>query len=131
MQIATSRSLKTALPDSTSCVKLGVMEPSKHIDITPGICSGRPRIAGTRIRVENVVRWTEQGMSPDDIVASYPHLTPGDIHAALAYYYDNRDEIETQMREDAEFITAMKAKQGSRLTPSSVGRDADADPVSS
>jgi uncharacterized protein (DUF433 family) len=107
------------------------MEPSKHIEITPGICSGRPRVAGTRIRVENVVRWTEQGMHPDDIVASYPQLTTADVHAALAYDYDNRDDIERQMREDAEFINAMKAKRGYRLTPASVGNEADTDPVSS
>jgi uncharacterized protein (DUF433 family) len=107
------------------------MEPSKHIEITPGTCSGRPRVAGTRIRVENVVRWTEQGMLPDDIVASYPQLTPADVHAALAYYYDNRDDIERQMREDEEFINAMKAKQGYRLTPASVSSEADANPVSS
>jgi uncharacterized protein (DUF433 family) len=107
------------------------MEPTKHIDITPGVCSGRPRVAGTRIRVENVVRWTEQGMPPDDIVASYPQLTPADVHAALAYYFDNRDDIERQMREDADFVQAMKAKQGHRLTPAPVGKEADADPLSS
>jgi uncharacterized protein (DUF433 family) len=96
------------------------MEPTKHIEITPGVCSGRPRVAGTRIRVENVVRWTEQGMLPDEIVASYPQLTPADVHSALAFYFDNRDEIERQMREDSEFINAMMAKQGCRLTPASV-----------
>ena len=83
---------------------MSIMEPTKHIDITPGNCSGRPRVAGTRIRVENVVSWTEQGLSPDDIVAAYPQLTPADVHAALAYYLDHRSEIESQMREDAEFL---------------------------
>src|SRR5271157_1163290 len=93
------------------------MEPAKHIEITPGVCSGRPRVAGTRIRVENVVRWTERGMLPDEIVASYPQLTPADVHASLAFYFDNRDEIEKQMREDSEFINAMMAKQGCRPVP--------------
>ncbi len=107
------------------------MEPTKHIDITPGVCSGRPRVAGTRIRVENVVRWTEEGMLPDEIVASYPQLTPADVHAALTFYFDNRDEIEKQMREDSEFLNAMMAKQGARLVPVSVGKEADADPLPS
>jgi uncharacterized protein (DUF433 family) len=107
------------------------MEPTKHIEITPGVCSGRPRVAGTRIRVENVVRWTEQGMLPDEIVASYPQLTPADVHSALAFYFDNRDEIERQMREDSEFINAMMAKQGCRLTPASVGKEVDDDPLPS
>jgi uncharacterized protein (DUF433 family) len=106
---------------------MSIMQPTKHIDITPGICSGRPRVAGTRIRVENVVSWTEQGLYPDDIVAAYPQLTPADVHAALANYLDHRSEIEGQMREDAEFLDAMRAKRGSHLPPVSAGKDADAD----
>lgn len=43
----------------------------KHIESTTGVCGGRPRIAGRRIRVQDVVLWTEQGQSPDEIV-SYP-----------------------------------------------------------
>ena len=85
---------------------------AKHIETTPGICSGRPRIAGTRIRIANIVIWTENGMSPDEIVTSYPHLTLADVHAALAFYHDHRDEIDQQMCEDEEFVAEMKAKTG-------------------
>ena len=106
-----------------------MMEPTKHIEITPGTCSGRPRVAGTRIRVENVVRWTEQGMLPDEIVASYPQRTPADVHAALAFYFDNRDEIEEQMREDAECINAVTAEKEYRLTTASVGKEVGDDPL--
>ena len=104
-----------------------IMQPTRHIDITPGICSCRLRVAGTRIRVENVVSWTEQGLSPEDIVAAYPQLTPADVHAALAYYFDHRAEIESQMRVDAEFLDAMRATRGSHLPPVSAGKDADDD----
>jgi hypothetical protein len=38
-----------------------------HIEVTPGICGGRPRIAGHRIRVQDVVIWIEQGQSEDQI----------------------------------------------------------------
>jgi uncharacterized protein (DUF433 family) len=108
------------------------MEPSKHIEITPETCSGRPRIAGTRIRVENVVRWTEQGMSPDDIVAAYPQLTLAGVHAALAFYFDNHEEIDTQMEEDIQFISAVKSRQSAtKLSPTSAGAEGDADPLSS
>jgi hypothetical protein len=31
---------------------------------------------------------------------AYPDLTPAQIHAALAYYYDNRDEIDAELAED-------------------------------
>jgi hypothetical protein len=74
-----------------------------------------------------MVSWTEQGLTPDDIVATYPQLTPADVQAALAYYFDHRSEIEGQMREDAEFLDAMRAKRGSHVPAVSAGKDADAD----
>ena len=43
---------------------------------TPGVCSGQPRIAGTRIKVKHVYTWVERmGMTPAQVVADYPHLT--------------------------------------------------------
>jgi uncharacterized protein (DUF433 family) len=45
----------------------------KHIEITPGVCGGKPRIAGHRIRVQEIAVWHEfQGLSPDEIVAQFP-----------------------------------------------------------
>jgi uncharacterized protein (DUF433 family) len=44
-----------------------------HIEITPRVCGGKPRIAGHRIKVQDVVIWHERmGMSPDEIVYHYP-----------------------------------------------------------
>ncbi len=40
-------------------------------------------------------------MSPDEIVHQYPTITVADVHAALAYYWDHRDELEAAItRED-------------------------------
>ena len=58
----------------------------QRIERTPGVCGGKPRIAGHRIRVQDIAAWHEfQGMSPDQIVAGYPQLSLADVHAALAY----------------------------------------------
>lgn len=39
---------------------------TEHIEITPGICGGKPRIAGHMIKVQDIVIWHEKmGMSPD------------------------------------------------------------------
>ena len=44
--------------------------------------------------VEDVAIWHERmGMSPDEIVSSYPTITLSDVHAALAYYYENRSGL--------------------------------------
>jgi uncharacterized protein (DUF433 family) len=87
------------------------MEPTiaERIEATPGTRGGNPRIAGTRIRVQDIVAWHEmQGLSPDEIVAGYPHITLADVHAALAYYHSNRDEIHRQMREEEAFVRNMR-----------------------
>src|SRR5436190_23872251 len=70
----------------------------EHIEIVEGAGGPKARIAGHRIRVQDVVIWHEKlGMSPDEIVYHYPTITLADVHAALAYYWDHRDEIEQQI----------------------------------
>lgn len=44
---------------------------TQHIEVTPDVCGGKPRIAGHRIKVRDIVIWHERmGMSPDEIVYS-------------------------------------------------------------
>ena len=80
----------------------------QHIEITPGASGGKPRIAGHRITVHNVVIWHERmGKSADEIAAEYD-LTLGDVYAALAYYFDHRDEIDQGMEESEAFVEALR-----------------------
>ena len=42
--------------------------------------------------------WHERmGMSPDEIVSEYPSITLAEVHAALAYYYENRERIDADI----------------------------------
>jgi uncharacterized protein (DUF433 family) len=84
---------------------------ASHIEVTPGTCGGKPRIAGHRIRVQDIVLWTEEGRSADEIVAEFSQLSLADVYAALAYYHDHREQIDQDIREDAEFFERMKEKQ--------------------
>jgi uncharacterized protein (DUF433 family) len=106
---------------------------TEHIEIIPGVCGGKPRIAGHRITVQNIVVWHEQmGMNPDEIVATYPTINLADVHAALAYYHDHRDEIGAQMKADDDFVAEMRAKAPpSRLQQILAERDAEDDQVPS
>lgn len=82
-----------------------------HIEITPGVCGGKPRIAGHRIRVEDIVIWHEQmGMSPDEIVSEYPSINLADVYGALSYYHDHVDEIRRDIEEDKAYAKQMQAK---------------------
>jgi uncharacterized protein (DUF433 family) len=89
---------------------------TEHITKTPGICGGRACLAGHRIRVMDVVALHERrGMSPEEIAYQYPGVTLSDIHAALAYYFDNRAEIEEEFRKDEEWAQWAKANVPSKL----------------
>lgn len=88
----------------------------KHIEITPGTCGGKPRIAGRRITVQSIAIWHERmRMSPDEI-ASEHGLTLGDVHAALAYYFDHRAQIDRMIREEDAYVEALRERTPSVLS---------------
>ena len=108
------------------------MEPTliRHIESRPGACGGKPCIVGTRIRVQDIYVWHElQGETPDEITSDFPQLTLADIHAGLAYHWDNRDEIERQMDEAENLVTGMKQKYPSKLQEKLAGQHAERGPV--
>ncbi|MBC6422635.1 MAG: DUF433 domain-containing protein [Hormoscilla sp. SP5CHS1] len=76
----------------TTTINIGTMIVS-----TPGTCGGRPRIAGTRMSVQNIAIDYRAGMSPEKIVEEFPHLTLAQVYAALAYYHANKDRIEADI----------------------------------
>ncbi len=87
---------------------------SEYIGIRPGYCGGRPHILGHRIKVKHVAVWHERmGMTPTEIVATYPTITLAQVHAALSYYYDHRDDIQAEMEEERRFVEELRAGQPS------------------
>lgn len=82
---------------------------------TSGTCGGRPRIVGRRITVENVAMWHERmGLEADAICSEY-HLTLGQVHAALAYYFENRETIDRSIREGDAMMESMRSRNVSPL----------------
>lgn len=92
----------------------------EHIEITAGIAGGKPRIAGHRITVQNIVIWHERlGMSADEIAAEFD-LSLADIYAALTYYFDHRTDIDRSIEEGNAFAESLRAR-----TPSKVRKKID------
>ena len=88
---------------------------SGHIAITPGVAGGKPRVAGHRITVQNIVLWHERlDMSADEIASEYG-LSLADIYAALAYYYGHREEIDQAITADEAFVNALRQRTPSKL----------------
>ncbi len=60
---------------------------------TPNVLGGKPRIEGRRIGVHHIVADVFEGdMSPERIAAEYD-LNVADVYRAIAYYYDNPEQI--------------------------------------
>jgi uncharacterized protein (DUF433 family) len=88
----------------------------QHITKTPGVCGGRACIAGHRIRVMDVVVLHEKrGMSAEEIVSQFPGITLANIHAALAYYFDNRAEIAADFQNDEQWAKFAESNYPSRI----------------
>ncbi|MEY4502450.1 MAG: hypothetical protein RIS52_2340 [Pseudomonadota bacterium] len=56
-----------------------------RIAIDHAICGGRPTVAGTRVRVSDILVMLADGASEGEIVADYPYVALEDIRACLAY----------------------------------------------
>jgi uncharacterized protein (DUF433 family) len=91
-----------------------------HIQITPGVCGGKPRVAGHRITVQDIAIWHERlGRSVDEIASEYG-LSLAEIHAALSYYHDHREELDESIRQGDAFVQALRQRTPSKLSaPSS------------
>jgi uncharacterized protein (DUF433 family) len=65
------------------------------------IRGGQPIIAGTGVRVSDLVAsYLYRGLSADELAVNFA-LDLGQVYAALAYYYQHKGEIDAQMREEA------------------------------
>lgn len=92
------------------------MQPTviRHIEIRQNR-DGQDRayISGTRVRVQDIYVDSEiLGKSPEEIIATLPHVTLAQVHAALAYYFDHREQILDELRQDEQFVQLMKARTG-------------------
>jgi len=87
-----------------------------HITKSPGVCGGRACIAGHRVRVMDIVAWHEKrGYSPDEIVDLFPGISLADVYAALAYYFDNPQEIADELGKDTEWSAWMNTHIPSKI----------------
>jgi uncharacterized protein (DUF433 family) len=74
--------------------------------------AGRAWIAGTRVKViEVVLDKVAWGWGPDEIHRNYPGLLSlAQIHAAFAYYYDHKAEIDAEIERQKHDFEALKSR---------------------
>jgi uncharacterized protein (DUF433 family) len=82
--------------------------PIEHIVQTPGVCGGKPRIAGRRIKVSEIVLWhRDSGWSAEKIAEQFD-LSLAEVYAALSYYFDHAQDIDRQIDEEKAFDEQMR-----------------------
>ena len=90
------------------------MEVVQSIDLitkNPAVRGGRPCIAGTGLRVTDLVMANLfHGRTPDEIAADY-ELSLAQVHAALAYYYQHKGELDEDIRQQILRARTAKGKQ--------------------
>ena len=81
-----------------------------HIDMTGG---GVPYLTGTRTKVvEVVLDHLAYHWDAEEIQRQHPYLSLGQIHSALAYYYDHQEEMDRAIEEQLQQVAAIKARLG-------------------
>ena len=87
----------------------------EHIVSDPAVSFGKPRIAGTRFSVKDVVAHHLFNRIPIETIAVKWKLPLAGVYAALAYYYDHREEIDKSFAEDDAYVRKMKMSSRSIL----------------
>lgn len=68
-----------------------------------------PLISGTTMKVvELVLAQAAYGWSAEELYIQFPQLTLGQIYSALAYYWDHRDELDTDIEKRIEKVDEIK-----------------------
>jgi uncharacterized protein (DUF433 family) len=80
--------------------------------------AGVPLIAGTTMKVvELVLEQSSHGWSAEELHFQHPYLSLGQIHSALAYYWDHKDELDQDIaRRRAQVEELRRTSPSSPLT---------------
>lgn len=81
-----------------------------HLELRP---NGRLYIAGTPFKVRQLVLdHVAYGWGAEEIQREHPQLTLGQIHVALGYYYDHKDELDREIEQGRVMAEELRAQQG-------------------
>jgi uncharacterized protein (DUF433 family) len=89
-----------------------------HIVKDPTVCGGKACIQGTRVRVLDIVCASDHlALSPDEICDQYPEFTLSQVHGALAYYYEHREEVHAEMESERKTVGRFRRDFPEQVAP--------------
>jgi uncharacterized protein (DUF433 family) len=91
-----------------------------HITIN---ADGVPAITGTTMKVvELVMAHQAHGWSPAELHFQFPHLSLGQIHSALSYYWDHKDELDAEIDRRSEYAEQARREAGPSAVKAKLSR---------
>jgi uncharacterized protein (DUF433 family) len=88
---------------------------TQHLESSPDVRGGRVCLAGTRITVEDLALLHLRLGKPLEEIAGTYDLPMAALHTAMAYYYENQDEIERAIQDDIAYAEAFERRNSSPL----------------
>ena len=88
----------------------GLITTYEHVQIDAG---GVPIIADTNMKVvELVMAQLAHGWSPEELHFQHPYLSLGQIHSALAYYWDHKEELDADIERRRQYAEEARREAG-------------------
>jgi uncharacterized protein (DUF433 family) len=79
---------------------------------------GRPIVSGTRFKVRLIaLDHIALGRDAEEIQRQHPGLTLGQIHSALAYYFDHKEEMDRDLEERDRRVEELRAESALEESP--------------
>ncbi len=91
-----------------------------HVELA---VDGVPFVSGTTVKVvELVSAHLAYGWSPAELHYQYPHLSMGQIHGALAYYWDHKDVLDADIEHRRKLVERLRSKNAPSTLIAKLGR---------
>jgi uncharacterized protein (DUF433 family) len=76
------------------------LEATQTVPLAPSE-GGTIRVTGSRVSLDSIIWEYQQGASAEQIHDSLPSLKLADMHAAISYYLNHREEVDEYLRQQA------------------------------
>lgn len=87
---------------------------------------GVPVVEGANTKVvEVVLHARNSGLAPEQLAEDLPHLSPAQIHFAMAYYWDHKDALDADIEERRGFAERMRRETGQPAFADRLARERD------
>lgn len=84
---------------------------------------GVARVTGSRVTLDTIVAFFEQGESPEDIVDGFPTLRLADVYAIVSYYLRHKKSVQAYLRERDKNAKALRKKVEKRSSQKDLKRN--------